>query len=226
MKERLNETFQFFTNNFFGFAFLFMGMALIGSLPMLFVGDPFQEGADFAEPSPLLPLIGVVALLFYMLSVGVYSFRFRSLLENKEVSLGEEIAKTLKKALPIVLVSLLYGLAIVIGLLLFILPGIFIANRLSLAFYYVLFNDCGPIEAIKQSFNNTREIQWQLLGGMGVLGLIILAIQIPLGIYQSTEAYNVYVEIGINVLTAPLGALVSIFTLRYFDIVNGTYGKV
>ena len=227
MQDRLKETFRFFFNNFFGFAFLFMGVALVSTIPLLLFGDslgvtssqPPAEG-DFSRN---MALAGLLVMLIYVFFAGLCSYRFRTLLEGGKGKIGTEMARTSSKFFQLLGVSILSAILFVLGFLLFILPGFYIIIRLSFAYYYVLFNDCSATEAIKQSWEHTKDVQWQLIGGMVVIGLIIIVTQVVVSVIKMADPTNIPLEIGLSVLAEPFAALASIYTLRYYDLVNGTY---
>ncbi len=80
--------------------------------------------------------------------------------------------------------SLLAGVLIGIGLILLIIPGVYIGIRLIFFPYFLVDKKVGPIEAIKQSFAITKGEVWSLLGMilvsivMSFLGLIALGVGI------------------------------------------------
>jgi len=75
-------------------------------------------------------------------------------------------------AVRYVVAAILYGLIVLGGLILFIIPGIIWA--IQFRFYALLIVDkkLGPIEALKASSRMTRGVKWQLLGLVIVLFLI------------------------------------------------------
>jgi uncharacterized membrane protein len=70
--------------------------------------------------------------------------------------------------------SILYGLIIVAGLILLIIPAIYWGIRFQFFSYLVTEKNLGPIQALKGSWNMTADHTWQLF----VYGLIIMGINI------------------------------------------------
>ncbi len=68
--------------------------------------------------------------------------------------------------------SILYGLIILGGLILLIVPGIVWAVKFSLCYYFVIDKGLGPIEALKASSRTTMGVKWQLFG-FGILCALI-----------------------------------------------------
>jgi hypothetical protein len=70
--------------------------------------------------------------------------------------------------------AILYGLIILGGTILLIIPGIIWAIKYSLCFYFVIDKGLGPIEALKASNRTTMGAKWQLFGFGILCGLINL----------------------------------------------------
>jgi len=70
--------------------------------------------------------------------------------------------------------SILYGLAILGGLILLIIPGIIIGIRLQFGYYFLIDKKMGPVEALKASWGATRGQTWDLF----LFTLVTIAINI------------------------------------------------
>jgi uncharacterized membrane protein len=96
------------------------------------------------------------------------------------------------------LASVLSALAIIGGLILFILPGIYVAIRLMMVRFLIL-DGSGVRESLQQSFDMTKGAEWKLLGFMvalilinvlGMLALIVgLLVTIPISMMASAQVY-------------------------------------
>lgn len=69
---------------------------------------------------------------------------------------------------------LLYGLAVVVGLVLLIVPGLIAMVRLAFTPYMIVDRDLGPVDAVKASWEATRGHGWTLFGLLIVSLLILL----------------------------------------------------
>lgn len=70
--------------------------------------------------------------------------------------------------------SILYGFIVAIGLLLFVLPGIYLATRLAFAGIYLIDHPTASIEeAVKFSWNKTDGYTLSLIG-LGIISIIIV----------------------------------------------------
>ncbi len=76
--------------------------------------------------------------------------------------------------------AILYGLIVLGGTILLIIPGIIWAVKYSLCYYFVIDKGLGPVDAIKASGRTTMGAKWQLLcfgilcGLINLLGLLCL----------------------------------------------------
>lgn len=67
---------------------------------------------------------------------------------------------------------ILYGLIILAGFILLIIPGIIWAVKFSLCYYFVIDKGLGPVEALKASSRTTMGVKWHLFGFGIICGLI------------------------------------------------------
>jgi uncharacterized membrane protein len=97
--------------------------------------------------------------------------------------------------------SILYALALVVGLILLIVPGIIFALMFMFTTFIVIDRERGPVEAMKESNRITYGHKWSLLGFtlvlvlinlLGVLALVVgLLVSIPVSSLAVTHAYRV-----------------------------------
>ncbi|KWT67409.1 hypothetical protein APY04_1974 [Hyphomicrobium sulfonivorans] len=95
---------------------------------------------------------------------------------------------------------ILTGIAVTLGLMAFIVPGIIIGLGLMFVPYLVVERGLGPVEAIKESWRITKGNKWQLallmlaLLGIVILGLLALGVGVfvalPIAILASVHAYR------------------------------------
>jgi uncharacterized membrane protein len=97
--------------------------------------------------------------------------------------------------------SILYALALVVGLILLIVPGIIFALMFMFTTFIVIDRELGPVEAMKESNRITYGHKWNLLGFtlvlvlinlLGVIALVVgLLVSIPVSSLAVTHAYRV-----------------------------------
>lgn len=78
--------------------------------------------------------------------------------------------------------SILYGLIVVLGFILFIIPGIYFAIKYQFYSYLIIDKGFGPVAALKKSAEMTKGVKWNLfifglvLFGINILGALALLI--------------------------------------------------
>jgi hypothetical protein len=121
----------------------------------------------------------------------------------------EFVAKRKPKILDIVyykpivryaLASIASGFIAFVGFILLIIPGVILAVRLQFATYLIVDKNLGPIEALKKSWNITRDNTWNLfffgllIGLINILGAICLVVglfvTVPLGMVATASVYR------------------------------------
>lgn len=111
---------------------------------------------------PLVLVAGIAGqLVIYSLALNDGTAGYR---------LGEVIRKAFGRLLPAVAVSLVQGIAVGVGLVLLILPGLWLMARFVAALPLVATDEPDPVRAIQRS--------WQLTAGRGLVILGMLALLI------------------------------------------------
>ncbi len=93
------------------------------------------------------------------------------------------------------LASILYGLAVLVGLVLLIVPGIILAIRMGLYTYLIVDKEIGPIDALKESMKLTKGnvgnlfLFWFVLFGVLLLGFLALIVGVIVAIPVTILAY-------------------------------------
>lgn len=154
----------------------------------------------------------IIELLTVFLGVGLTKFYMDVAIKGKgEVKTLFWGANLYLKAL---LISLLIGIAVILGTILFIIPGIVISLMYSQAFYVMIDNpDMGVFECLQKSRDIMKGHKWEyFVFELSFLGWYLL-IPITLGLgffyvvpYTNTALVNYYVDL-----------------VEYYKINNGIY---
>lgn len=176
--------------------------------------------ALFLQGAVLISVLALVLLIPLDLAID-YAF---SRAQNKDkVSTGAAIKRGYKRLLTTIGAYVLAGLFILAGFLLFILPGIYIAIRLSYLGPVVANEDLGVWQSIKRSWELSNNNVWDIIG----IVALSLAVTTPLGWIQSAIMYvlfpgnqmnatSISVSIGLFIMMSLVGILTSLgLYLRY-----------
>jgi len=129
----------------------------------------------------------VGSTLLGVLATGASTALWLAGFKKQKMTVSESINVGVEYFLPILLVSILVGLATVGSLLLFIIPAFFIVPRLVLVSYLVIDKDMSPIDAFKASWDMSKGHVGKVYGILGaniaMALLMITIIGIPFAIY-------------------------------------------
>jgi len=127
------------------------------------------------------------------------------------------------------ILSLLIGILAGLGLLMFILPGIFLLAKFAFAEFDLLLNGSNPLDALKNSWQQTSGhtatllsgyliIAVMMLGGYLILATIINAVSADhaTGLEQKSAFLTVY-NVVLTVMFSILEFFFTIFAFRVYD---------
>jgi len=118
-------------------------------------------------------LINLISLIF---SIGLMKIYLK--LAYDEKADFSDLVKHSRHFFRYLGAAILYGLIVIGGFILLIIPGIMWAIQFQFAYYFVVDKDMGPIEALKASSKLTRGSRWDIFGFdimvilVSVLGLL------------------------------------------------------
>jgi hypothetical protein len=147
---------------------------------------------------------------------------------NERPDAADSLRHALGRLLPMCIAYLLVVILVVLGLLLLIVPGVWLAVKLSVVFPAVVFERRDALSAIGRSWTLTGGHWWRTFGALAVIFLITFVAQLVLGgvaggILGAADAGELTTAIVltlVNVLTLaltyPLWAAVT--SVVYYDL--------
>jgi hypothetical protein len=218
-----NDSLVFFRNHFIAFAAIILPVVVPVEFISMFV---LRTGSSEELTTNQI----LIAILLDFLVSPVYmvaaTFYIASIIQNEHRKISSLWGLGLKFWLPYLVLSVMIGLVVSIGLLMFILPGIFFAVRYAFAQFELLFNQQNPPDAIRNSWRLTADYQWLILSGFAMITVLLYG---PLLIFSSVfnELMQSNWVIGsvINLIYAVLTMLYTIFAFRVYDYASGKAGS-
>lgn len=115
--------------------------------------------------------------LVAMILPGVFTFTFNiavtwQTLANGAPDIASALAQALRRFLPMFAVYVLYCAAVVLGMILFIVPGLVLAVTLGFAWYCVVIDNAPPFRALRESFRLCWGNAWLVFAGSLLLVLV------------------------------------------------------
>ncbi|MBI3984939.1 MAG: hypothetical protein HY344_03290 [Candidatus Levybacteria bacterium] len=164
--------------------------ALYGGLNVLFLTQVGSEGSF---------LTSLINWIFSsILTLGMISIALK-IVENKKPEYKDLFFLDWKLLFVYIISNLARGLAIVIGLILFIIPGIIIAIKLQFLEYLIVDKKMG-FEAFNKSWEMTKGVKWNLfvfgillvlINLLGILALFVgLFVTLPLSLIATAYVYR------------------------------------
>ncbi len=162
----------------------------------IFVGIIQQQVKDSVELSLAIRILNYVVQLF--VGIGLASISLK-LIDGKKASF-EDLYSHYNLVLNYAVASILYGLIVLAGYILLIVPGIVWTIKYQFYSYFVVDKGMGPLEAIKASGRATQGHKMHLFGfswvalGVMILGLIAvfvgLLVAVPVVMLATAYIYR------------------------------------
>lgn len=136
-----------------------------------------------------------------------------------DLSVGETVSAGLQNIGPVAVASILAGIAITIGLILLIVPGLVLITFWSLIIPVIVIEQSGALAAFGRSQRLVRGYGWPVFGTLVLVYVIMIVVNIVIGVFLA--ALPVLVRNGLSTviagtLIAPYLALV--VTLIYYRL--------
>ena len=140
---------------------------------------------------------------------------------RRDFSVGELFSAAAPYIGTLFLNGLLAGIAITIGFVLIIVPGLILITIWSVIAPSIVVEDRGVIEAFGRSRELVRGNGWNVFGAIVLAFLIVIAVSIVAGLIGSAlgDVGRVVLQAIATVVTAPIAALVA--SILFFDLGGG-----
>lgn len=200
-------------------------------------------------------VMGAAMLLFYAALYGTILHYIKSYISNAGVVSEETVkAGVQKDFLNLILLSIISAILIIAGLMLFILPGIYLMVPLALCGTILVFKNYSVTESISYSFTLIKDHWWITFVSLLVIWILVyfigLVFQVPLIIYTviktlavvqegsvaDPSSYSDWIFISLNVLSTVIQYLLSsisiialafiYFNLNEYKNFTGTYETI
>ena len=108
--------------------------------------------------------------------------------KGKKFSVGSALNLVASRFIVIVLASIIAVAIISLGLVVLIIPGIFLAIRLLFYDQAILLNNQDVVESLKMSWNVTKGNWWRIFALVILIALVTLIISLPISIFNKILA--------------------------------------
>lgn len=172
------------------------------------------------EPLPMPGPFSWVLLLLGVIFLLGYSFFYVNMAINISLHIGKEntapiktlITQAWKQSPTMFLHMVIKGFILLVGYMLFIIPGIIFSVKFMFSEYALVGENLGPIQALKRSSFLTKGYKWNLYIKLVCIFLIQIGLLLPIYIIMSTA--------GTLATIVYYTLLQVIFVLLYKDLVR------
>ncbi|GAA0703425.1 hypothetical protein GCM10009104_36180 [Marinobacterium maritimum] len=148
---------------------------------------------------------------------GATLFYLQSVLQGQPLAVGRALTLSLTCWGRLLVTYILSVLAISFGLVLLIVPGIYIGIRLAFAEFYCVMEGMGPVESLKASWEKTADFFWPLFQGLALIfGALLLAETLIGEALRDQKGAMMLVSLGIQFL----GVLPTIYAYRIYCVMK------
>lgn len=214
LNKLLVETWNFYRGNLWGICTVIMPF-IVPLTILLSVLGYYSEG----EPTASFWAAYMLGVVVYPVYQGAMILYFSSVLTGKYLRPGQYYLLAIKFWLPMMVLNICSSVALAIGFMLLILPGLIVMGRIAYAEFYCIFQDKGGVEAFSESWKATEEKQWLLIGGMiAIFAFTSLPIYGIEFVLEHTELANPLFTFVLEIIHSLLMPLFTIFAFRLYTL--------
>jgi hypothetical protein len=194
---------------------------LILAAAAVFVVSGLVQGLLNEADSTIIRFLGsIVSLIAWTLFTGFVVSLVADVREGKTNFTAGELLSSGWHAVPrLIGYGILFGIAVGIGLLLLIVPGLFLLTIWAVGVPAIVVERAGVIEAFGRSHQLVKGHGWTVFGAIVVAFLILWGLgfaAIVIGAAIGDAAGAIILAIIVNILAAPFAALIS--SVLFFEL--------
>jgi len=214
----LGESLSLFFRRFPLFFMIAVIPALLLALIGVWISPPeFQtatpEGLGVAWEYDTAPgiVLMLVNMIVFVLVMGLTTLAAYDGLSGRPLRLPVYLSRCLAALPAIVLLGLAFYLMMVVGLLFFVLPGLYIAAR-YMVFVPAILIDRAGFSGLSRAAALTQGYRWPIVGGLVLMMLVYVALSMATLPLIGLVAEGVLGVLGFSVLEAALSAIINAFS--------------
>jgi len=223
---RIHMTLEYIRQSFFFFRQNIKLLAAI-NIPFLIIFNilfsQVNMASSTADPSAVtesLLMASTLNLLFMPIYWGATIFFMQSTIQSPIFTAGQAIAASIKTWLKLFLVFFLTSVCVLFGFMAFIIPGIYVAIRLSLSHYICIAENKGTMDSLKQSWARTGDYVWLILKGTAIIMITIFILRMAAIAITDTIFNSALVNVIVNIAFDFCNIMVMIFGFRVYCLSN------
>jgi hypothetical protein len=227
----LDTTFQLYKASLGAVWPLCLLLAAVGAPPNIYLmmsGTGPATDADAAlqmlsaMSDPVYWVLNVVTVAATLWVVGALYLKQNSLGTDQELSNGSALQASVGRILPMFLMSIMLGVALVVGMVLLVIPFFILLVSLMLATALLMFEDKGPIDSLIGSHKLVWGNWWRTAAILTVGGILMfviyMALALVIGVIMPFVGFGTGdVMISTLLSTVLISALLNVIAVPFFS---------
>jgi hypothetical protein len=169
--------------------------------------------------SPLLWLSYLVVMAIWLVFRAAIMRRQDAVATNRDDSIGEAVGYAVRRLPEIIIAGIVFLIAITVGSLLFVIPGIWLWGALQLWLVALCLEDLGPFKALGRSWRLIDRHWWRTSTTVGVAVVIIFVLSLVEGVVVSAIGVALRADPAVVLAVSQLlAAVLSIFTMPMLTV--------
>lgn len=156
--------------------------------------DPFATLAVMQSPGYWITYL--VSILATMWIMGALYYKIASAGSGEPLGVGEALTRSSRRALSLFFTTILFGIAIAIGLVLLIIPGLILMISLMLCFNLNLFEEKGPVASLIGSHQLVWGNWWRTAAILTVGFIVLFVIYMLAGVIAGLFVPLIGIDLG------------------------------
>ena len=206
----LADAYRFYSGKFRQISVLFLPIMTI--VTILGQGPETQDTVEIASVFWWM----LINFLLYPLYTGAMILFLAKRTRHETPGYGQLLRESSALWWPLLILTLIAGIAVFFGVMLLILPGIWIAVRLSFAEIYLVAEGLSPLAALRKSHDATREVFWLILAIVVILYVPLIALSYFLELMAEASGGGSVLKIITESIVAFLGLFVNVAIFRIY----------
>jgi hypothetical protein len=172
-----SRTFGLIGRNFVPFAVLSLIFSGIPAMIVMFLQPTLVASRD---PTTILMVAYGAGIISYLAGLVLMAALTRASVDDltgKPVAIGSALTTGVSLILPLLGLGLLMGIAIVLGLILLIIPGVYLALRWAVAAPTMVVERPGVFKSMERSAKLTENHRWAILGLFVLYFVVVIVLQ-------------------------------------------------
>jgi len=157
--------------------------ALGGWVMQVMMLNAMQGGGDPVAFFGATTIIGAIVIwLVTTLFSAAALIRARDVYYGVQGSFGSALGAAFGRLFPVFFAGLLYGIAVSLGLVALIIPGLFLSISLAMCVFAAATDNKGPLESLSYSYDIVKGNWWRTAGVFAVIFIIAIVFYFAIGI--------------------------------------------